>query len=108
MPSWDTFNVKFKDLSKTTLSVLYDHFSNSNDDFKVKINNSDSGFVITKEQFNNDTLCQWLVKNGFLGTRYFVKSKTTLSIHNIKLQGTVEEKVEEEQKEIQQAVQQEI
>ena len=63
MPSWDTFNSKFKNLANGPFSSLYNHFSSSSESLSISIDGVDSGLKITKEQFDNDTLCQWLVRN---------------------------------------------
>ena len=98
MPKWDTFNVKFRNLANSTFSELYNHFSTSNEDFKIAIDGVDSGLRITKEQFNNDTLCQWLTRNSFFATRWFIQQKAALSIHNLTVGGKTQQQVKEDVK----------
>lgn len=105
MPRWDTFNVKFKNLADSSFSVLYDHFSTSDLDFNIAIDGVDSGLRISKKGFENDTLCQWLVRNGFLSSKWFVKNQLQFSLHNLSVGGQVEEQVKEELKEKAQPVQ---
>ena len=98
MPRWDTFNVKFKNLAQGSFPGLYEHFSTSNEDFHIAIDGVDSGLVITKQMFDNDTLCQWTVKNGFLSTNWFVKTETNFTMHNLTISSQTEAEVKEDLK----------
>lgn len=98
MPRWDTFNVKFKNLAQSSFPGLYEHFSTSNEDFHIAIDGIDSGLVITKQMFDNDTLCQWTVKNGFLSTNWFVKTETNFTMHNLTISSQTEAEVKEDLK----------
>ena len=98
MPRWDTFNVKFKNLAQSSFPGLYEHFSTSNEDFHIAIDGVDSGLVITKQMFDNDTLCQWTVKNGFLSTNWFVKTETNFTMHNLTISSQTEAEVKEDLK----------
>lgn len=98
MPRWDTFNVKFKNLAQSSFPGLYEHFSTSDEDFHIAIDGVDSGLVITKQMFDNDTLCQWTVKNGFLSTNWFVKTETTFTMHNLTVSSQTEAEVKEDLK----------
>lgn len=99
MPKWETFNARLKNLANGSFSALYDHFSVTDSDFDIKIDNADSGFKITKQNFDNDTLCQWLVRNGFLSSRYFVDTAPRFALHNLNVGGKIEQEVKEEIKE---------
>lgn len=98
MPRWDTFNVKFKNLAQSSFPGLYEHFSTSNEDFHIAIDGVDSGLVVTKQMFDNDTLCQWTVKNGFLSTNWFVKTETNFTMHNLTISSQTEAEVKEDLK----------
>lgn len=98
MPRWDTFNVKFKNLAESSFPGLYEHFSTSNEDFHIAIDGVDSGLVITKQMFDNDTLCQWMVKNSFFATNWFVKTETSFTMHNLTISSQTEAEVKEDLK----------
>lgn len=99
MPRWEIFNSKLRNLADSSFSVLYDHFSTSNEDFHIAIDGVDSGFVVTKKMFDNDTMCQWFVKNGFLATNWFVSKETTFTMHNLKVCSQSQAEVEQDVKE---------
>lgn len=99
MPRWETFNAKFRNLANSTFMRLYEHFSDSDADFKLEIDGVDSGFVVTKDDFKNRTLSQWYVRNGFLGTRWFVSNQMHFTIHNLQIVSDTEKKVKEDAKE---------
>lgn len=99
MPRWDTFNAKFKNLTDSSFSILYDHFSTNDSDFIIQIDGTDSGLRISKSDFENGTLCQWLAKNSFFATTWFIQNKTQFSLHNLTVGGKIEAEVKEELKE---------
>ncbi len=99
MPRWEIFNSKLRNLADSSFSVLYDHFSTSNEDFHVAIDGVDSGLVVTKKMFDNDTMCQWFVKNGFLATNWFVSKETTFTMHNLKVCSQSQAEVQQDVKE---------
>ena len=99
MPRWDTFNAKFRNLADGSFSTLYDHFSEKDGDFVIQLDGVDSGLKISKSSFDNDTLCQWLTKNGFFATTWFVQNEIQFSLHNLSVGGKVEQQVKEELKE---------
>lgn len=99
MPKWDTLNAKFKNLADSTFSTLYDYFSENNPDFRISIDGVDSGLSISKKSFENDTLCQWLVRNGFFATTWFEQNQVQFSLHNVKVGGKIDQEVKEELKE---------
>ena len=108
MPSWNTFNAKFKNLASSTFSQLYEHFSTNEGSLKISIDGVDSGLEITKSSFDNDTLCQWLVRNNLFSTKYYIERQSVFSIHNIKVVSSVEQESKDIQKEKAEAVQEQI
>lgn len=99
MPRWDTFNAKFRNLADGSFSTLYDHFSEKDGDFVIQLDGIDSGLKISKSSFDNDTLCQWLAKNGFFATTWFVQNEAQFSLHNLSVGGKIEQQVKGEMKE---------
>ena len=99
MPSWDTFNVKLRNLANSEFQFLYTHFSTSDEDFAISIDGVDSGLRITKQQYENDTLSQWFTRSNFFATRYFVSKDVTYSIHNLQISTPEQKKAEEKAKE---------
>jgi len=57
--------------------------------------------------FDNDTLCQWTVKNGFLSTNWFVKTETNFTMHNLTISSQTEAEVKEDLKQPAEPVQKE-
>lgn len=104
MPSWGTLNATFRTLQSSSFKFLYDHFSITSDPFKVAIDGVDSGLTITKDNLNKDTLVQWMIKNHFFATRFFIKNDVSFSLHNLTLGNAIEAKVKEEVKEGNEAV----
>lgn len=98
MPSWGTLNAKLRVLQNSSFKFLYDHFSEQKGAFKIALDGVDSGLTITQDNLNNDSLVQWMIKNHFFATRFFVKNDVSFSMHNLTLGNPVEAKVAEETK----------
>ena len=98
MPSWGTLNAKLRVLQNSSFKFLYDHFSEQKGAFKIALDGVDSGLTITQDNLNNDSLVQWMIKNHFFATRFFVKNDVSFSMHNLTLGNPVEAKVAEDTK----------
>ena len=85
MPSWTTLNSPLRVLQNSSFKFLYDHFSSKDEAFKITIDGVDSGLTVTKNNLNNDTLVQWMIRNHFFATRFFIKNDVSFSMHNLTL-----------------------
>lgn len=104
MPSWNTLNSPLRVLQNSSFKFLYDHFSTSSEPLKVEIDGVDSGLTITKDNLDRDTLVQWMIRNHFFATRFFIKNDVSFSLHNLKLGNKLEEESKDETKKRSEAV----
>lgn len=104
MPSWTTLNSPLRVLQNSSFKFLYDHFSSKDEAFKIAIDGVDSGLTVTKNNLNNDTLVQWMIRNHFFATRFFIKNDVSFSMHNLTLGNKIQNEVKQDAKQTAQIV----
>lgn len=104
MPSWTTLNSPLRVLQNSSFKFLYDHFSSKDEAFKIAIDGVDSGLTVTKDNLNNDTLVQWMIRNHFFATRFFIKNDVSFSMHNLTLGNKIQNEVKQDAKQAAQIV----